>query len=423
MTRLNRTSADIASPAPVRTVHLGLGGFHRAHQAVYTNADPDWGIAAYTFRSTELPRLLTEQDGLYLLQVRGDDRTDTELIESISRAHPGGDTGRWLADLSSPDVSVLTLTITEAAYHVPADTEGSALAMVLDGLQQRYRCSGAPIALVPCDNLPRNGTVLRSALQHAAQDRDPGFAAWLDRDVSFVSTVVDRITPATTEQDLARAELGDLRDLATVVTEPFSEWLLDGDFPHGRPAWEKAGARFVGDLDAYQQRKLWLLNGAHSLLAYTGPALGCDTVDEAVQHPTIAALMQSWWDTAAHHLPLSQEELSEYQQRLQQRFASRGMRHNLRQIAVDGSQKLPARILPVLHAERAAGRIPDSATATLAGWLRHLRTGQVQDARADELVPLAQSPDAPRRVLNAVDPELAEDRELITAIEQDRFAA
>lgn len=418
MTRLTRSSANVRPPAPVRAVHLGLGAFHRAHQACYTTADPDWGIAAYTFRNTELPRLLTEQEGLYSLQVRSEDQPRAEVVDSISRAHPGSDTDQWLADLSSTEVALLTLTITESAYHVRGDIEGSAMGRILAGLQQRHRTSGAPIALVPCDNLPDNGTVLRAALQDAASRSSTDFRTWLDNSVSFVDTVVDRITPAPTEQDLATApELIGLDDRAPVVTEPFTEWLLAGDFPLGRPDWEKAGARFVDDLGAYQQRKLWFLNGAHSLLAYAGPALGCETIDRAVQHPVLSELMESWWDTAARHAALSTEELTEYRQRLRQRFASRGIRHNLLQIAADGSQKLPARILPVLRAERHRGRLPGSAAAALAGWLVHLRTRDVRDPRAAELVPLAQSPDAARRVIAALDPDLAEDHELLAAIE------
>lgn len=418
MTRLNRSSAGARRPAPVRAVHLGLGAFHRAHQAVYTTADPEWGIAAYTFRNTELPRRLTEQGGLYSLQVRGEAQSQVEIIDSISRAHPGNDTDQWLADLASPDVALLSLTITEAAYHVRGDLEGTAIGRVLAGLQQRYRTSGAPIALVPCDNLPDNGSALRAALRIAASENSAEFRTWMNDNVSFVDTVVDRITPATTEQDLTTtARLTGLDDRAPVVTEPFSEWLLAGSFPLGRPAWEKAGARFVDDLDAYQQRKLWFLNGAHSLLAYTGPALGCATIDETVQHPVLAELTESWWDTAARHASLSADDLTDYRQRLRQRFASPAIRHDLLQIAADGSQKIPVRILPVLRAERHGGRMPESAVAALAGWLIHLRTQEVRDPRADELVGLARSSDSTRRVLGTIDAELAEDPELLTAIE------
>lgn len=417
MTRLTRASAHARPPAPVRAVHLGLGAFHRAHQAVHTMADPEWGIAAYTFRNTELPSRLTEQDGLYSLQVRGDGQPQVEIIDSISRAHPGSDTDQWLADLASPDVALLTLTITEAGYQVAGDRDGAAIGRVLAGLRRRHHTNGAPIALVPCDNLPGNGSVLRIAIHTAAAGDSAEFRAWIDNHVSFVDTVVDRITPATTEQDITTtARLTGLDDHAPVVTEPFSEWLLAGDFPLGRPAWDKAGARFVDDLAAYEQRKLWFLNGAHTLLAYAGPALGCATIDEAVRHPLLARLTESWWDTATRHASLPAEDLAEYRQRLLRRFSSRGIRHNLLQIAADGSQKIPARVLPVLRAERHQQRMPEPAVAALAGWLIHLRERQVRDPRADELVPLARTADATRHVLAALDTELADDRELITAV-------
>ncbi|GAA2806225.1 mannitol dehydrogenase family protein [Saccharopolyspora taberi] len=417
-TRLTRAAAHARPPAPVRAVHLGLGAFHRAHQAVYTMADPDWGIAAYTFRNTELPRRLAEQDGLYSLQVRGDGEPQAQIVDAISRAHPGSDTDQWLADLASPDVALLTLTITEAGYQVSGDQDSAAIGRVVAGLRGRHRASGTPIALVPCDNLPGNGGVLREAIRTAAEGEDPGFRSWIEDHVSFVDTVVDRITPAATEQDVANAaRLTGLEDRAPVVTEPFSEWLLAGDFPLGRPAWEKAGARFADDLAAYEQRKLWFLNGAHTLLAYVGPALGCATVDEAVGHPVLAGLTESWWDIASRHASLPAEDLTDYRQRLLERFSSRGVRHNLLQIAADGSQKIPARILPVLRAERAAQRMPEAPVAALAGWLIHLRDRPVRDPRADELVSLARSTDAPRRVLSTLDATLADDRELISAVE------
>ncbi|MHA6799453.1 mannitol dehydrogenase family protein [Bounagaea algeriensis] len=422
MTRLNRTSANIRPPAPVRAVHLGLGAFHRAHQAVYTAADPDWGIAAYTFRSTELPHLLTEQEGVYSLQIRGGSEDRGEIVDSISRAHPGCDTEQWLADLASPEVALLTLTITEAAYYVRSGAEDTALGRILAGLQRRYHAGGAPLAIVPCDNVAGNGAVLRSSLQTAAAGCAADFRAWLSAEVSFVDTVVDRITPAITDRDLtAAAELTGLDDRAPVVTESFSEWLLAGEFPLGRPEWEKAGARFVDDLAAYQQRKLWFLNGAHTLLSYTGPAVGCATIDQAVRHPMLAELMESWWDTASRHASLPTEDLLEYRQRLRQRFAARGIQHDLRQIAADGSQKIPARILPVLRSERRHGRLADSAVAALAGWLLHLRSSDVRDPRATELGGFAGSPDSARRTLAALDPELAEDHELVLAVE-DRVA-
>lgn len=421
MSRLNRATAEKGAAAPVRAVHLGLGGFHRAHQAWYTNADPEWGIAAYTFQNTELPRRLTEQDGLYTLFVYGESEPTTEIVTSISRAHPGTDTQRWLADLASPEVALITLTVTEAAYRVPDTDADSALFRLIAGLRERFRANRAPIAVVPCDNVPNNGTVLRSALREMAARHAPELSGWIEDSVSVVDTVVDRITPTSTEADqrTVSATTG-LDDLVPVVTEPFSEWLIAGTFPLGRPHWEGAGAQLVDRVEAYQERKLWFLNGAHTLLAYVGLARGHATVREAVQDGELRALIDSWWDTAGTHSALSASQLNDYRERLLSRFATPGIRHRLQQIAADGSQKIPARIVPVLRLERERGRLPPSAVTGLAAWLVHLREGEVNDAGASELVPLARAGDSAARVLAALDSDLASDAELTTAIETER---
>lgn len=408
-------------------MHLGLGGFHRAHQAWYTMADPDWGIAAYTFRNTELPRLLGEQDGLYSLLVRdsllvnGRPADAVEVVPSISRAHAGTEHDQWLADVASPEVAVITLTVTEAAYRASTPGEDTAVTRLVNGLRQRWQTSSAPVAIVPCDNVPNNGDVLRRVLRDTAADtRDQRFSAWLDGQVSIVNTVVDRITPASTEADRdSVAALTGFVDLAPVVTEPFTEWLLAGDFPLGRPAWERNGAEFVEDVGAYQERKLWFLNGAHTLVAYAGLARGHATVREAVHDDSLRELMESWWDTAARHTAVPPESLADYRERLRSRFAAPGVRHRLQQIAQDGSQKIPTRILPVLRAERHDGRLPASAVAALAAWLIHLRSGDPHDPRAGELVPLARSANPARAVLAAIDPELGEDAELAEAVEAE----
>jgi fructuronate reductase len=419
---LTRAAAGAAPPAAVRAVHLGLGAFHRAHQAWYTAGDPDAGIAAYSFRDTALPRALGEQGGLFTLLVPDADGTGAaaEHVGSISRAHPGGDTDRWLTDLADSGVGVLTMTVTEAGYQVGPEGPGppdGAVGRVLAGLAHRHRRGAAPIALVPCDNLPGNGAVLGGALRRAAAGADPGFRRWLDAEVSLVSTVVDRITPATTDADRSRvAELTGFADRAPVVAEPFTEWLLCGDFPHGRPAWERRGARFVDDLEAFQQRKLWFLNGAHTVLAYAGRAAGWATVDEAVADPDVAALVESWWDTATGHALLPAADLADYRRRLLARFASRGVRHRLAQIAMDGSRKIPPRFLPVLAAERAAGRLPEAVVVTLAHWVGELRGGEVVDPDAERLVGLAAGAEPVRAPLAALDPALADDAELVAAV-------
>ena len=287
---------------------------------------------------------------------------------------------------------------------------------VLAGLRARHRAHGAPITLVPCDNVPANGEVLRSVIRAAAAG-EPAFAEWTEAQVGIVSTVVDRITPAPgPDAGAAAARVIGLRDAAPVVAEPFSEWLLSGSFTGARPPWERRGARFVSDIGVYTDRKLWFLNGAHTLLAYAGLAHGVSTIRDAVRDARLAALVQEWWDTAARHIALDTAEIGEYRRNLFMRFAARGIRHELAQIAADGSQKIPARLLPVLRAERAAGRLPAAVVIGLACWIHHLQTAEVRDPRAAELVEAARSREPVRRTLIALDHDLGTDDDLVSAV-------
>jgi fructuronate reductase len=329
---------------------------------------------------------------------RAADGDTLEVIRSISAIHAAAEHEAWLGYFRSPDVAAVTITITEAGYRDPATR-----ARLLAGLAARREADAGPIALVPCDNLPGNGAVVASLLA----GHEPGLAAWIADNVSTVSTVVDRITP--------RGE--------PVVTEPFSEWILSGAFPGGRPRWEEAGATFTDEIEPFEERKLWLLNGAHSLLAYAGSALGHVTVADAIADDTCRAWVEEWWGEAA---PYVSAPTGDYRAALLERWANPRIRHRLAQIAADGSQKLPVRILPVLRRERAAGRLPDGATRILAAWVCHLRGDAVDDVRAAELVPLAAGPlpVAARRVLDALDPEVGGDGEVVAAVaaQAERFA-
>ncbi|HEY4632243.1 MAG TPA: mannitol dehydrogenase family protein [Blastococcus sp.] len=436
--------------APVRLVHLGLGNFFRAHQAWYTEHAPDagdWGIAGFSGRSRELPVRLTAQEGLYTLITRAADGDRFEVVGSLSAAHPGPDHAAWLGYLASPDVRGMTVTVTEAGYVRGADggldrdrpevrQDADALrrdpaapvrttpARLLAGFAARRRADAGPIALIPCDNVAGNGAIAARVVRDLAEMVDPQLAVWCAEHVSTVTTMVDRITPRTDPDDRQVVAQGTgWEDRAPVATEPFAEWVLSGSFPAGRPRWEDAGATFSDDILPFEHRKLWLLNGAHSLLAYAGSIRGHATVAEAVSDDTCRTWMQQWWDEAVRHLDLPPADLQAYCDALGSRFANPRIRHTLAQIATDGSQKLAERILPVLAEERSAGRIPEGAVRVLAAWVCHLRGlgAPVKDPRADELAPRAAGPlpHAVRSVLNALDPRVAADDALVAAVAAD----
>jgi fructuronate reductase len=444
--RLGRDRAGRPA-APVAIAHLGLGAFFRAHQAVYTDRAPDaesWGIAAFTGRSPGLAERLTAQDGLYTVLEQGPEGDTCSVVSSVSGARPGADLAEWLGVLSEPSTSLVTITVTEAAYlrsdsgrlrlddpavrvDVAAIRRG-ALAEVttvpgrlVAGLAARHAEDGTPLAVVPCDNLLHNGQAVRRVVLDLADEVDDALAGWIRTTVSFVDSAVDRITPRTTDEDreTVRRATG-LVDACPVVTEPFSEWVIAGEFPAGRPGWEHAGALLVDDVTPYEQRKLWLLNGAHSLLAYAGSIRGHRTVAQAVGDETCAGWLDQWWDEAAPHLDLAPDAVRRYRVDLLQRFSNPRIHHRLEQIAADGSQKLPVRVLPVVRAERAAGRVPVAAARTLAAWVLHLRGSgaPVHDPLAEDLAPRAGGPlaDGVRRVLEILDPCLAPDRVLSDAV-------
>lgn len=425
---------------PIRIVHLGLGGFFRAHQAWYTGAAPDaarWGIAAFTGRSRTLADRLNHQDGRYTLVVRGPERDEMAVQRAVVAAHPGTDLVSWCDYLTRPQVAVVTLTVTEAAYRrdrdggldlddadVRADlatlrhggTAGTVPGRLVAGLAARRAAGAGSLAVVSCDNVPANGPATERVITELAEAVEPALAGWIREHVAFATTMVDRITPRTTADDVrAVAEQTGWADAVPVVTEPFTEWVLSGAFPNGRPAWEAAGARVVDDVHPYETRKLLLLNGGHSLLAYAAAARGHDTIAGAVADPDCRGWLDQWWDEAVRHVPLPAADLTAYRAALLARFANPRIRHTLAQIAADGSQKLPIRVLPVLRAERDAGRLPSGAVRILAAWIDHLRGigAPVNDAGAG---PYRDRAGSVRDVVALLAPDLAEDRALIDAV-------
>ena len=412
--------------APIRLVHLGLGAFHRAHQAFYTDqvdTRREWGIAAFTGRKATLSEKLSHQDGLYTLVERSDSGDTLSTVASIVEAVDGNDVTRLAELLAAPTTAIVTLTVTEAGYQENSAVLGR-LAAALDA---RRRADAGPLAVVPCDNVADNAGVIRAALARIAPGVHPDLPSWIQQHVSFVNTCVDRITPATTAEDIAEVERErGYIDNAPVVTEPFHEWVLCGEFPAGRPAWERAGATFVADIRPYETRKLWFLNGAHSLLAYLGQQRGHTTVDEAISDPACRDAVEALWDLAESNLHDDNLDLPTYREHLLQRFANRRISHRLSQIALDGSVKLRNRLVPVVLAAAPTGDV-SPALLVLAAWVDYVASGGeiVTDPAAVQLrAALVLKPgDQTRALLTVLVPRWGDDEHLVSDVHALRHLA
>jgi len=383
----------------VGIVHLGLGAFHRAHQAVYTEdalaAEPGpWGICGATRSSRAVAGALAEQDGLYGVLERGPDEDRVRVVGVVREALVAAEEPDRLSDrLAAEGTHVVTLTVTEAGYHhdaatgrldasdpeVAADLAGETprtpVGQLVRGLEAR-RAAGvdAPVAIVSCDNLPRNGALLRGLVEDfCARGAPGGLAGWIAAHADFPSTMVDRIVPAATAADRdAASRLIGARDEATVVAEPFSQWVLEDAFRGRRPAWEAAGAMLVPDTRPYEAMKLRLVNGGHSALAYLGLLRGLETVADAVADPELGGFLERLLE---HELaptlgPVPGIDLDRYRAGLVARFANPRMEHRLEQIAADGALKLPLRLLAPARDLLAAGREPAGICRVVAAWLR-----------------------------------------------------
>jgi len=399
----------------VGIVHLGVGAFHRAHQAVFTegalaHSDADWGIRGFTQRSVAVRDQLAPQDGLYTLLERGPAAAPPRVIGVVRDVLTQADDP--VAHLADPAIRVVTLTVTEKGYN------DRVIGQLVAALERRRATHGRGVSLLSCDNLSGNGTVLREMVTARLDDR---LADWVSANVSFPSSVVDRIVPATTAADRAyvRDTLG-YEDEGVVVGEPFAQWVIEDSFGQGRPAWERAGAVLTGDVTPYERAKLRLLNGAHSLLAYTGALAGYETIDEALADERLEAAARGLMvQDAAPTLDLPDGfDLAGYQESILERFANRQLRYRTVQVAGDGSMKVPIRLLGTVRDRRAAGAEPVWAALGVAAWMVYVADGTrpLDDPNADELRKAVNGHDSPAGIVDALlgvrqvfDEELAAD--------------
>jgi fructuronate reductase len=420
-------------------VHFGLGNFHRAHQAVYTElalaaAGGDWGIIGVAPRSHDVLDRLTIQDRLYsVVTITGAESSPRVVGSLAALRHAAADPLATVGLLADPQIKVVTLTITEKGYGLVPTTgrvrdDPDLIAdlttdrpprtlpgLLVRGLLARAAADAAPLAVVSCDNLPSNGRLLAGLAYQAFELAGAGDATfdWLAANVRFPGTTVDRIVPATTEEILLAAQhaLG-VRDLAAVAAEPFRQWVIEDDFPGGRPSWEAAGAILTSDAHPWEQLKLRVLNGPHSALAYLGALAGVDTIAASLDLPHMRVFLQRVVseDVAPTLSPPNGVSVSGYGATVLERFANPALGHSTRQVAMDGSQKLPQRLFGVVADRRAAGAEPRYATLTLAAWLRYVRGVADDGTRLPLDDPLADTlraaveaaPDTPAGLTDAV---------------------
>ncbi len=377
-------------------VHIGIGAFFRAHIAVYSDQalaaqGGDWRSVGVSLRSDRVAKTLNPQNGLYTLLIRHPEVTRPQMIGSVAEVLTvDDDTARVLALLSAPTTKVVTLTITETAYGFDRDINGltqkhpviddiktprrprSAIGLIVESLRQRMASNIPPTTILSCDNLPENGRFLRRAVLAYAIQVDANLHDWIAGSVAFPSSMVDRITPAQSDETLQDVQaLCGYKDSAAIETEPFTQWVIEDNFPAGRPAWDAGGALFVEDVAPFEEMKLRMLNGAHSMLAYSGFLSGHRFVRDVMQDPALSALVGRYMSAAAATLgPIENVDFGAYKHDLLARFANPEIAHETYQISMDGTEKLPQRILaPAVEALKAGQDIEPFAFA-VAAWMR-----------------------------------------------------
>jgi fructuronate reductase len=419
---LEQVPPAVARPAyaidALRTgiVHLGIGAFHRAHQAIYTDdamasAGGAWGICGVSLRSPDVRDRLMPQDGLYTAIEKSPAGVNRRIVGSVRDVlflpAAQSDVLDWIV---APETKIVSLTVTEKGYcHSPAtgrlDADHpdivhdlanpaqprSVPGLLVAALDARRRSHGTPLTIVCCDNLTQNGAFVAGIVVAFASLRDAELADWIGREIAFPSTMVDRIVPATTAADIADndAALG-VADAACVVHEPFAQWVIEERFANGRPAWEAGGALFVDHVDAYEAMKLRLLNASHSAFAYLGFLAGHEFIYEVAAQPEFVAFMQRFTadEVTPALVPPHGVDIAAYRETLVRRFANPALPHRTQQVAMDGSQKLPQRILATIRDNLAANRPIDLSALAVAGWMRYVYGEDGRGARIDIADPL-----------------------------------
>jgi len=421
----------------VGIVHVGVGGFHRAHQAMYLDrllTDPQtrpealrWGICGVDLMPGDRPKraLFEAQDGLYTLVLKNPDgSTEPRVIGSIARyLYAPDEPERVLDTMADPRTRIVSLTITEGGYNfnqvtgefdpanpaVQADLQpgaapGTVFGFVVEALRRRRAAGVPPFTVMSCDNLPGNGDIAKRMFGAFADLADPELGQWLRAEVAFPNCMVDRITPVTTPEDIQHLERDfGVRDGLTVVCEPFTQWVLQDEFPLGRPPWERCGGQLVGDVVPYELMKLRLLNASHQAIAYAGYLAGYRYAHEVAADPAFAEFLLAYMSREGRPtLPeVPGVDLDEYSATLLERFANPAIRDTLARLAAFSSDRIPKWLVPVIQDNLAAGGEVARSAAVVASWARYDEgtdeSGQpieVVDLRAAELMAAARQQSA-----------------------------
>ncbi|MFJ2318668.1 mannitol dehydrogenase family protein [Pseudomonas sp. NPDC087817] len=408
---LNRLAGEVQLPAYSLSdtrqgiAHIGVGGFHRAHQAYYTDAlmntgeALDWAICGVGLRAEDRRARddLKEQDYLFTLFELGDsDDTEVRVIGAIRDMLLAEDSAQALIDkLADPQIRIVSLTITEGGYciddsngefmaHLPQiqhdltnpDSPKTVFGFLCAALEKR-RAAGIPaFTVMSCDNLPHNGAVTRKALLAFATLRNSNLCSWIDANVSFPNAMVDRITPMTsTAHRLQLADKHAVDDAWPVVCEPFVQWVLEDKFVNGRPAWEKVGVQFTDDVSPYEEMKIKLLNGSHLALTYLGFLKGYRFVHETMNDPLFVRYMRAYMDldVTPQLAPVPGIDLTDYKNTLVARFSNQAIADQLERVCSDGSSKFPKFTIPTINRLIADGRETKRAALVVAAWALYLK--------------------------------------------------
>ncbi len=399
-------------------VHIGVGGFHRAHQAYYTHRlmekgiGTNWGICGVGLRGGDrkIKEVLEEQDYLYTLIVRHPDgRVENEVIGSIVDFLLSADDAEAIIEkLASPEIKIVSLTITEGGYNFNPTTAEfdfdnqdvqyelahpespqTVFGFLCAGLKKRMEAGIPAFTIQSCDNLQHNGAVAKKMLLAFANRLDSKLAEWIETNVSFPNAMVDRITPVSTSLDIEYLESTlSLSDKWPVTCEPFCQWVIEDNFSDSRPDWEQVGAQFVPDVTPYEKMKIRLLNAGHSVLGLLGSLYGYDTIDACMQDSLFVKFLRQFMDIEATPVldPVPGIDLDSYKDSLLERFANPNIKDKLSRICLESSAKLPKFLIPTIRENLLREGSIEYATLVLAAWCYYSDKGVDQHGRELEII-------------------------------------